>query len=73
MKLFSWEIKIYSGACFYTDLGGKHFNEWLFQGFYSIGYCKRQVWAWRRNALSNAGSFDVQYLWLDLLIVPAWL
>lgn len=26
MKLFSWKIKIYSGACFYTDLGGKHFK-----------------------------------------------
>lgn len=23
MKLFSWEIKIYSDACSYTDLGGE--------------------------------------------------
>ena len=26
MKLFSWKIKIYSGACSYTDLGGEHFE-----------------------------------------------
>lgn len=26
MKLFSWKIKIYSGACFYTDWGGERFK-----------------------------------------------
>lgn len=26
MKLLSWKIKIYSGACFYTDLGGEPFK-----------------------------------------------
>ena len=26
MKLFSWKIKIYRGACLYIDLGGKRFK-----------------------------------------------
>lgn len=56
MKLFSWKIKIYSGACSYTDLGGEHFemndfSETLFK-------CKMEVRClYIKQECSFQGSF----------------